>query len=206
MLAERPDVEAIVRVARPFFEGHGRPVQVAVPEPLAAIDRDLAASGLQAVNPSLFMRRELRVEPAPLLPKDVRVDVDSVPRAEWLEAWAECAELGQSQDANFSIVRKAGRRARYVSLHDERGKPLAVGSWVCHGRWRCFGNLATRRDARGAGLGSLVLGVLAAQPAAGVEHDVLQVDRDGPAQRLYGKHGFRTALAYHYRREPQRLA
>jgi ribosomal protein S18 acetylase RimI-like enzyme len=109
------------------------------------------------------------------------------------------------RDANFSIVRRMRRRALFVSLHDPLESPVAVGSFVCRGRWRCFGNLATRSDARRRGWGSWILRILAAHSTAGIDYDVLQVDGENPAISLYREHGFHVAYPYHYRREsPQR--
>jgi GNAT superfamily N-acetyltransferase len=176
-------------------------LQVAVAEPLAFVDSELAAIGLGVVNPSLIMKRTPPIATdLPTLGR-LRVERHTRPSPTWLAAWNECAELGAARDAHFSIVSKMRDRAYFVSLHDGAGAPLAVGSFVCHGSWRCFGNLATRKDARQQGFGGLVLKILAARKVAGVGYDVLQVDRHNPAVNLYRKHGFRSAYAYHYRRE-----
>lgn len=201
LVAERPDVATLIEVARPFFERHGRPLQIAVSEPLAFADRELAAIGLGAVNPSLIMKRPAPCGADSPIPERLRVEGHTSPTSTWLAAWSECAGLGATQDAHFSIVKKMRDRAYFVSLHDGSGAPLAVGSFVCHGPWRCFGNLATRKDARQQGFGSLVLEVLTAREVSGVDYDILQVDRHNPAVNLYRKHEFRSAYPYHYRRE-----
>lgn len=201
VVAADPDIATMIRAARPFFERHRRPLQIAVSEPLTVVDRELAAMGLGVVNPSLFMTRPIpHIADSPT-PDHVRVQAYAWPSPTWLAAWSRCAELGSSEAVQFSIVRKMRDRTYFVSLHDEDGTPLAVGSFMCHGRWRCFGNLATQMEARRKGLGSLVLELLTAHRIPSVDYDVLQVDRHNSAVELYQRHGFRTEHGYHYRRE-----
>ncbi len=200
LISEQQDVRAVIETARPFFERHHRPLQIGVSDPLRGVDEQLAALGLGAINPSLIMSRRAQERPDEAIPDRIRVQGEIVASEGWLAAWADCAELGTARDEHFSIARKMCDRAYFVSLYDDTGLALAVGSYVCHGRWRCFGNLATRKAVRGRGIGSLVLTTLSAHRPPGVDADLLQVDRPNPAVRLYRNHEFGVAYSYHYRR------
>jgi ribosomal protein S18 acetylase RimI-like enzyme len=199
---ERPNLDSLLRAAEPFFERNGGVVQVAVPGPLLDTDQDLVARGFKIVDPSFIMSREAPGSAPPSIPADLTADLRAAPDREWLRGWEECAEAGPERSPNLSVFLPDRGRACFVSLRDDAGSVVAVGSSVCYGKWRCLGNLATRRGARGRGIGRLVLRILAARPAAGIERDVLQVDRGNGARRLYESEGFRLVYPYHYRRLP----
>ena len=64
--------------------------------------------------------------------------------------------------------------------------------------------IAVRGEARGRGIGTLLLRALLAEARrSGVAELSLSVERDNPAARLYARVGFRPRYEYHYCREPR---
>ena len=162
----------------------------------AGLDGRLAARGYAQVTPSTVMtaRAELiasRGAPAPSLLPDANPEV--------------LAAIG---DPGWSAAVRAERAELYERVPEPRcfallqvdGQPAAAGLCVREGEFAGNFSMRTQRGFRRRGLGTALLGALAAWACdAGARTLYLQVEDDSAARPLYQRTGFAPLYAYHYR-------
>lgn len=166
-------------------------------------DRELARRGFQLVDPCFYMVRpaDLPATPTGGLGPELVLTVEGEPDDDWLEAWAACAELPESDRfGSFALVSSVSEPSLYVRIVHPVDGIVSVGRAVDTGAWRGVHNVATRPDYRNAGIGTAVMGALETVGNEQKRDVYLQVEADSPAVRLYERLGYRIAGGYHYRR------
>jgi ribosomal protein S18 acetylase RimI-like enzyme len=166
-------------------------------------DRELARLGFEFIDPCFYMVRsaDLPATPARGLGPELVLTVDREPDDDWLEAWAVCAELPESdRSGSFALVNSVSEPSLYVRVVHPVDGIVSVGRAVDTGAWRGMHNVATRADHRNAGIGTAVIRALETVYNDEKLNAYLQVEADSPAVKLYERLGYRIASGYHYRR------
>lgn len=137
----------------------------------------------------------------------VTVGLSTRVSAAWLTAYA-VTHAGLTP-ADLSTKRAVMRAIALPAIFAQvcvAGRPVAVGSAVCHGQWVGLFDIAVASPERRRGLGSAVTQALLRWGAAqGAARAYLQVSAEnGPGQRLYATFGF--ARVYHYQYRQKRWA
>ncbi|GAA0391241.1 GNAT family N-acetyltransferase [Streptomyces luteireticuli] len=178
-------------------------VQVTTGDPAAdrRLDEELAARGWTAERHALMRTAAL----APIADTDAGLDADldrvligREPDEAWLDAYGRTRE-------NAGAARAVLTGGPSVWFARVPGAP-AIARCVVDGRWAGFAALEVGPEHRRQGLATLLMARLARQALdEGASAAYLQIERDNAgAEALYGRLGFTTHHAYHYRREPGR--
>ncbi|MBH1935648.1 GNAT family N-acetyltransferase [Streptomyces sp. AV19] len=191
-----------------WYAERGLPARVQVttgdPDADRRLDDELAARGWTEERHALMRTAAL----APIADVDAAVDVDAErvllnrePDDAWLDAYGRTAESVKYEDAARAVL-TGGPSVWFARVPGS----AAIGRCVVDGRWAGFAALEVGPEHRRQGLATALMARLARQALdEGASAAYLQVERDNAgADALYGRLGFTTHHAYHYRREPGR--
>jgi N-acetylglutamate synthase len=168
----------------------------------AELDRALAARGYLAFDRTLVQLAPLVAPPEYELSGDVVIAKASA--AEFTLALAALKDGAAQSDPPRDPASETPLPARAIVARIE-DRPVAAGQAALDGRLAGIGNVATAPDMRGRGLATAVVGALLAWAwGQDATHAFLQVDVDNHrAHAVYGRYGFTTVHAYHYRGRPE---
>lgn len=164
-----------------------------------ALDSTLAAAGYVLHEPSFVMSTALTdTPPAPDSPAKLAADFHD----SWLDAYFDFQPSRSSQrDAYCRILTSPTGQRAYGTVEAD-GRIVAVGLGSRSRDHVGIYNMATHPDYRGRGYAGAIVGALLAHAyaygARSASLSVLQTNE--VAQRVYRRHGFEVAYAYHYRK------
>ena len=193
------DFSEVMAEAERFYATHAQPAIFRL-SPLAGPDADatLAASGYERLDPSAVM-----VAPLAGAAPDARVRLAPGPTPAWLNGIAAAQGVAPSHRLiHDRIVQAIAWPAAFATAEVDgvvAGFGLAVAERGAVGLF----DIVVRPEFRGQGVGrALTRTLMAWGRDGGAESAYLQVgDANSRARQLYESLGFRTAYAYHYRRE-----
>lgn len=201
---EGRDLGARLDTVETFYRERGQPALfqlTPIAEP-SELDSALEARGYERVLPVHVQTAE--ASPVTSLPIQAAIEhgCQEQPSAEWTQlATHRGRYAGAQADVFLAMLGRLKGRAGFAWAGDPNG-PAACGFVVVAPPWAGVFAMRTIRAQRGRGLGRAVLVELASWAVGrGARHLYLQVEQDNPAAlALYGRAGFSSRYAYHYRR------
>src|SRR5688572_28249835 len=168
----------------------------------AHLDAGLAARGYVEFDRTLVQVATLASPPTPHGNDDVDVDVPMI------DAFVEAVGELRDSPASQRIAHLERLAQSPLDVHpvvaQRGGRPVAAGLLSIDGSLAGIFDVVTTTGMQGQGVGTAVVCALLTRAwERGVRRVFMQVTQDNaPAVALYGKFGFATLYAYHYRARP----
>lgn len=164
------------------------------------LDPMLGERGYKTIEPSLVMELDdLAKVPDPS--PDYRIRVEPSVTEAWVDELRAVGGLSERNGrTTMKLFERPLLRTGFFTLYDGEA-PVACGLGVANATYVGLFDIATRPEWRNRGLGEQLLRhILVWAREGGTKRSCLMVLKDNPpANRLYGKLGYRTVYEYSYR-------
>jgi len=203
----RPEgsVDAIRAAAEDVYAKQGLPTILRL-TPLAPpeADRDLAAAGYDALDPSRVMVAPISTISSAIssdAPRDARVAIASEPSRAWLDGMARAQGIPAAQRGIHETMIGAIAMPTAFAAIAEKGEPIGFGLAVAERGAVGLFEIIVVPAHRGQGRGRAIThALLAWGRGMGADRAYLQVrEQSTAALGLYTSLGFKEAYRYHYR-------